>query len=149
MPVLSKTVAPKRCFSRLAAAAAPVPFCKSGQTLMFVAIVSWHQAWLIEQFSNDCRKSNKLGNCRITWLRLLRLVIGLKDSRQFFNQWEVKPIAPCTRDFFLASGELQVIARNCDWSKWLLWFWFFNSHLKTALYKRLMHYCKTPWRSLR
>ena len=37
----------------------------------------------------------------ITWLRLLRLVIGLKDSRQFFNQWQAKPnpIAPCTRDF--------------------------------------------------
>ena len=54
----------------------------------------------------------------ITWLRLLRFVIGLKDSRHFFNQWEAKPepIAPCTRDFSCASGELQVIARNCDWS---------------------------------
>ena len=53
----------------------------------------------------------------ITWLRSLRLVIGLKDSRQFFNQWESKPkpIAPCTRDFSRASSELQVIARNCDW----------------------------------
>ena len=53
----------------------------------------------------------------ITWLRLLRLVIGLKDSRQFFNQWEAKPkpIAPCTRDLSRASSELQVIARNCDW----------------------------------
>ena len=53
----------------------------------------------------------------ITWLRLLRLVIGLKDSRQFFNQWEAKPkpIEPCTRDFSRASSELQVIARNCDW----------------------------------
>ena len=53
----------------------------------------------------------------ITWLRLLRLVIGLKDSRQFFNQWEAKPkpIAPCTRDISRASGALQVIARNCDW----------------------------------
>ena len=53
----------------------------------------------------------------ITWLRLLRLVIGLKDSRQFFNQWDAKPkpIAPCTRDFSRASSELQVIARNCDW----------------------------------
>ena len=41
----------------------------------------------------------------------------LKDSRQFFNQWEVKPkpIAPCTRDFSRASSELQVIARNFDW----------------------------------
>ena len=53
----------------------------------------------------------------ITWLRLLRLVIGLKDSRQFFNQWDAKPkpIAPSTRDFSRASSELQVIARNCDW----------------------------------
>ena len=53
----------------------------------------------------------------ITRLRLLRLVIGLKESRQFFNQWEAKPkpIAPCTRDFSRASSELQVIARNCDW----------------------------------
>ena len=50
-------------------------------------------------------------------LRLLRLVIGLKDSRQFFNQWEAKPkpIAPYTRDFSRATSELQVIARNCDW----------------------------------
>ena len=53
----------------------------------------------------------------ITWLRLLRLVIGLKESCQFFNQWEAKPkpIPPCTRDFSRASSELQVIARNCDW----------------------------------
>ena len=37
----------------------------------------------------------------------------LKDSRQFFNQWEAKPkpIAPCTRYFSGAMGELQVIAR--------------------------------------
>ena len=55
----------------------------------------------------------------ITWLWLLRLVIGLKDSRQFFNQWESKPkpkpIAPCTRYFSRALSELHVIARNCDW----------------------------------
>ena len=53
----------------------------------------------------------------ITWLRLLRLVIDLKDARQFFNQWQAKPnpIAPCTRNFSRASSELQVIARNCDW----------------------------------
>ena len=44
-------------------------------------------------------------------------MIGLKDSRQFFNQWEAKPkpIAPRTRDSSRASSELQVIARNCDW----------------------------------
>ena len=53
----------------------------------------------------------------VTGLRLLRLVIGLKDSRLFFSQWEAKPkpIAPCARDFSRASSELQVIARNCDW----------------------------------
>ena len=44
-------------------------------------------------------------------------MIGLKQLRQFFNQWEAKAklIAPCTLDFSRASGELQVIARNCDW----------------------------------
>ena len=47
-------------------------------------------------------------------LPLLRLVIGLKDSRQFFNQWEVKPkpIAPRTRDFSRALSELQAIYRR-------------------------------------
>ena len=50
------------------------------------------------------------------WLSKI-IVIGLKDSRQVFNQWESKPkpIAPFTRDFSRASSELQVIARNCDW----------------------------------
>ena len=53
----------------------------------------------------------------ITWLRLLRFVIGLKNSRQLFNQWESKPktIAPCTHDFSRASSEWQAIARNSDW----------------------------------
>ena len=48
---------------------------------------------------------------------VIAIVIGLKDSRQFSNQWESKPkpIAPCTRDFSRSSSELQVIARNCDW----------------------------------
>ena len=52
-----------------------------------------------------------------TWLRLLRLTIGLKDSRHFFSQWKAKPkpIAPCTRDFSRASSKIQIIARNCDW----------------------------------
>ena len=51
----------------------------------------------------------------ITWLRSLRLVIGFKDSRQIFNQWKAKPLAPCTRHFSCALSELQVIAMNCDW----------------------------------
>ena len=38
----------------------------------------------------------------ITWLRLLRLVIRLQISRQFFSQLDAKPkpIAPFTHDFF-------------------------------------------------
>ena len=50
-----------------------------------------------------------------TRLQLLRLVIGLKDSRQFFNQSKPKPIAPRTRDSSRALSELQVVARYCDW----------------------------------
>ena len=64
-----------------------------------------------------CRAVFKWLSKVITWLRLLCLVIGLRDSRELFNQWQAKPnpIAPCTRDFSRASSELQVIARNCDW----------------------------------
>ena len=53
----------------------------------------------------------------ITWLRLLRLMIVLEDSCQFFSQWEAKPkpIAPCTLDFSRALSKFQIIARNCDW----------------------------------
>ena len=49
----------------------------------------------------------------ITWLRLLRLVISLKDSRQFFSlrKAKPKPIAPCTRDFFRPACSF------CDWSE--------------------------------
>ena len=48
---------------------------------------------------------------------MLLEVIGLKISRQFFNQWEEKqiPIAACTRDFSRAMNKLQVTARNSDW----------------------------------
>ena len=42
-------------------------------------------------------------------------VIGLKASRQFFNQWAAKQIAPCTRDFSRALSTLQVIAWNYNW----------------------------------
>ena len=95
--------------------------------------------------SNGFRAVFKWLSKVITWLRLLRLVIGLKDSRQFLNQWNAKPkpIAPCTRDFSRASSELQVIAGNCDWFIALFapvvigrsnCFGFgFLSHLKTAL----------------
>ena len=56
-------------------------------------------------------------NC--TRLRVLSLVIGLKISRQFFNQWEAKPkpkpIAPCRRHICLALRKFQLIRKNSDW----------------------------------
>ena len=53
----------------------------------------------------------------ITRLRLLRLLIGWKDSRQFSDQWEAKakPMELCTTDFSSALTKLQVIARNSHW----------------------------------
>ena len=48
-------------------------------------------------------------------LRLLRLVIGLKISRQFFYQGEAKPNAPNRNNFSRALSKLQVIMRNSDW----------------------------------
>ena len=54
----------------------------------------------------------------ITWLRLLRLVIGFKESRQFFNQWEAKPKTNRTMyawffpRFARVKGDCY---RNCDW----------------------------------
>ena len=44
----------------------------------------------------------------IARLRLLRLVIGFKISRQFL-------IAPYTRDFSRALRKLQIIGRKSDW----------------------------------
>ena len=41
----------------------------------------------------------------------------LKDLREFFNQWEVKPkpIAPCTHDFSRAlSGSDGAVCSCCD-----------------------------------
>ena len=45
-------------------------------------------------------------------IAIATLVIGLKDSRQFFNQLEAKPkpIAPCMRDFFPRFGR---VTGNC------------------------------------
>ena len=96
-------------------------------TIWIIYIYSWCINLHIERFSDDCRKT-KTNEIRAvfkwlskvtTWLRLLCLVIGWKDSRQFFQpiQWDAKPkpIAPCTRDLSRASSELHVIASNCDW----------------------------------
>ena len=81
-------------------------------------------------------------------------MIGLKDSRQFFNQWESKPkpIAPCTRDFSRASSELQVIARNCDWfmgviALVLVFRQSFENHSKQVLQIEFADCCLLRWSS--
>lgn len=53
----------------------------------------------------------------IARVRLLRLLIGWKISRHFFNQWDAKSkrIAHCTRDFSRALRKLHVITKNSDW----------------------------------
>ncbi len=73
---------------------------------------------------------------------LLRLVIGLKFWRHFLGQSvKPKPIMTRSRTFSCASCQLQFwlvywIARAlCDWLDWLLWVWFYETQLKTALYK--------------
>ena len=48
-------------------------------------------------------------------LRLLRLVIGLKISRHFFNQSEAKPNTPYSSEFSRTLSKLQVITKNSDW----------------------------------
>jgi len=90
--------------------------------LGWIAWSGWNESWEGLLVVNDVNVSNiravfKWLSKVITWLRLPRLVIGLKDSRQYFNQWEAKPksISPCTRHFSRDSGELQVIGRNYDW----------------------------------
>ena len=81
-----------------------------------------------------------------SWLQLLCFVIGLKVSRQFFSQLEAKPkpISPWTHDVFPALWAtykwclgILIGSSRCSFLLWLIvvitWFWFFDSHLKTAL----------------
>ena len=67
-------------------------------------------------------------------LRLLRLVVGLWEFGASFSTNEKQ------NRFF---PRFEQVTRKCevhravcscfDWSEYLLWFWFFDSHLKTAL----------------
>ena len=54
----------------------------------------WFMAWkysIKQVHESEIRAIFKWLSKVITWFRLLSLMIGLKDSRQFFNQWEAKP----------------------------------------------------------
>ena len=63
----------------------------------------------IERFSFECRK--------VMVLHFLRYTIGLKDSRHFFIQSEVKPKPIVTRShaFSGAFRQLPVITLSFDW----------------------------------
>ena len=76
------------------------------------------------------------------WLKRVTTVFQPMRSKTKTNR------TICTLDLSRALSELHVIAENCDWfivlstpvvigrSSCLLWFWFFESHLKTALKAR-------------
>ena len=56
-------------------------------------------------------------NSHLLWFCIIRLVIGLKNSRHFLNQSEVnpKPIAILSRMFSRASCRLHAFASSFDW----------------------------------
>ena len=94
---------------------------------------------MLERFSIECRNSRLLG------FVLFRSMIGLQNSRQFFNQSEAKPKTIATRSpaFSRAWRRLHVFASTsdwpiapfvcCDWSGQLLWFRFYDTQMKSAL----------------
>ena len=99
--------------------------------------------WLvIERFSFEGRKVFGFAS---TTLQLC-YTIGLKNSRRFFIQSEVKlklivtrsvtfsrafPSATCNNlEFWLAHCIVYIL---CDWPEWLLWFWYHDTQLKSAL----------------
>ena len=93
---------------------------RSNAELSRTALLSYSfKLFLLDTCGRGLRTVFKSLSKVITWLRLLRLVIVLKDSGQFFSQWEAKPkpkpIAPCTRHFSRALSKFQIIARNYDW----------------------------------
>ena len=63
----------------------------------------------LERFSFECRK--------VIGLHFLRNTIGLKDSRHFFVQSEVKlkPNVTCSHAFSSALRQLPVITSSFDW----------------------------------
>ncbi len=88
-------------------------------------------------------------NCVCFGFALLRLVIGLKISRHFLSQSELKqkPIVTRSRTFSRASCQLHVFASSFDWFTGLsvsfvigqsnyYGFWFYDTQLKTALRDR-------------
>ena len=86
----------------------------------------------VERFSLECR--------RVIGLASLHLTIGLKVSRLFFIQSEVKPIVTRSHRFSRALrwqlhvftqvliGSYCIFCVLCDWLEILLWFRFYALH---------------------
>ena len=71
----------------------------------------WKQGWGSGEGNCPPLEQFKWLSKVITWLRLLRLVIGLKDLRQFFNQWEAPPTNRTLYAWFLQRFEQ--VTGNC------------------------------------
>ena len=84
-------------------------------------------------------------------LQLLRSMIDLKISSQFYNQPEAKPkpiiIAPCMQtfpalvavnffnsDWFVVLFAPAVVIGWCNNNLLLLWYWFWDSHFKLDVF---------------
>ena len=81
---------------------------------LFVKLIyCFNLAGFIERFSPECRKLFVFALV----LHYLRLVIGLKISRHFLSQSEVKPkpTVTCSRTFCRASYRLRVLSSSFDW----------------------------------
>ena len=90
-----------------------------------------------------CRRNVRWG----VWFCITTLIDWLKKlACHFFDQSEVKAkpiLVTCSRKFSRGLWRRHVIASGfdwigglfcilCDWSEWLLWFWFYDTELKTA-----------------
>ena len=110
---LAKTVAPKYYFT-----AAPVLFCKSGQTLMFVGVISCHQAWLIYQNNTNSqwslffidldellseyelhRSRNDIAITENLTIRLENAVWALQNVSHFVSQTNKEAVLEMARNF--------------------------------------------------
>ena len=83
---------------------------------------------------------------RLLWFCFTSPCDWLAKLAPFFNQWEgkLKPIVPRSHAFSRAWRRLHVFALSSDWpivlftfvlilQDKLLWFWFYDTQLKTAL----------------
>ena len=102
------------------------------------------------RFETEACSNSEMGYC--FGFALLHSVIGLKFSRHFFNQSEVKPkpIVACACTFPRSLCRLHVITSSFDWlldclrpfwlAKVITFVWFDDTRLKLALMKLINNY---------